>query len=87
MWVRGRENVRKQLLVHAAGCNLRLLLRHLTGIGTQGSLQGRTLAALSALSARWLGHWDRLTRVWTPDGHCWRSSPQLFTANRIEAAC
>ena len=31
VWVRGHENVRKRVLVQAAGCNLGLLLRRLTG--------------------------------------------------------
>ena len=52
------------LLVHAAGCNLGLLLRHLTGISTPRSLQGRAFAAIRALIACWIGRWGRLTRVW-----------------------
>ena len=47
VWVRGRENVRKRVLVQAACCNLGLLLRRLTGIGTPRSLQGRALAVIS----------------------------------------
>ena len=41
VWVRGHENVRKRVLIQAAGCNLGLLLRRLTGVGTPRSLQGR----------------------------------------------
>ena len=41
--VRGHENVRKRVLIQAAGCNLGLLLRRLTGVGTPRSLQGRAL--------------------------------------------
>ena len=33
VWVRGHENVRKRVLIQAAGCNLGLLLRRLTGVG------------------------------------------------------
>ncbi len=40
VWVRGHENVRKRVLIQAAGCNLGLLLRRLTGVGTPRSLQG-----------------------------------------------
>ncbi|MGC9458128.1 MAG: transposase [Halothiobacillaceae bacterium] len=33
-WLRGRENVQKRYLLHIAGFNLGLLMRHLTGYGT-----------------------------------------------------
>ena len=46
VWVRGHENVRKRVLIQAAGCNLGLLLRRLTGVGTPRSLQGRALLAI-----------------------------------------
>ena len=38
--LRGRENIRKRLLIHACGYNLSVLMRKLTGIGTPRSLQG-----------------------------------------------
>ena len=38
--LRGYTNIRKRLLVHVCGFNLRLLLRRLTGVGTPRSLQG-----------------------------------------------
>ena len=44
VWVRGHENVRKPVLIQAAGCNLGLLLRTLTGVGTPRSPQGRALS-------------------------------------------
>ena len=47
--LRGHPNIRKRLLVHVAGCNLGLLLRHLIGVGTPRSLQGRAAALLRAL--------------------------------------
>ena len=34
VWVRGHENVRERVLIQAAGCNIGLLLRRLTGVGT-----------------------------------------------------
>ena len=43
VWVRGHENVRKRVLIQAAACNIGLLLRHQTGIGTPWCLQGRAL--------------------------------------------
>ena len=57
VWVCGQGNVRKRVLIQAAGCNLGLLLRRLTGVGTPRSLQGRALSALCGLIGR-------LTRVW-----------------------
>ena len=51
VWVRGHENVRKRVLIQAAGCNLGLL-RRLTGVGTPRSLQGRALSALLGLIGR-----------------------------------
>ena len=44
IFVRGHANVRKRLLIHVCGFNLGLLMRHLTGVGTPRSLQGRVLA-------------------------------------------
>ena len=66
VWVRGHENVRKRVLIQAAGCNLGLLLRRLTGVGTPRSLQGRALSAILGLIGRLIIElWGRLTRVWT----------------------
>ena len=64
VWVRGHENVRKRVLIQAAGCNLGLLLRRLTGVGTPRSLQGRALSAILGLIGRLIELWGRLTRVW-----------------------
>ncbi len=43
VFVRGHENVRKRVLIQAAACNIGMLLRRQTGIGTPRSLQGRGL--------------------------------------------
>ena len=43
--VRGRENVRKRILMHAAAFNLGILMRKLCGYGTPRSLQGLATAA------------------------------------------
>jgi transposase len=42
-WIRGRENVHKRYLIHVAGHNLGLLMRHLTGSGTpkEAAARGR----------------------------------------------
>ena len=48
----------------AAACNIGLLLRRQTGVGTPRSLQGRALSAIYGLIGRWRGCWERLRRVW-----------------------
>ena len=47
--LRGHPNILKQLVVHVAGCNLGLLMRHLIGVGTPRSLQGRAAALFHGL--------------------------------------
>ena len=42
--LRGHPNILKRLLVQVCGVNLGLLMRHLTGVGTPRSLQGRASA-------------------------------------------
>ena len=64
VWVRGHENVRKRVLIQAAACNIGLLLRHQTGIGTPRSLQGRALSAIFRLIGRLIDRWGRLRRAW-----------------------
>ena len=41
LYLRGRANIRKRLLVHACGFNLGVLMRSVTGIGTPRALQGQ----------------------------------------------
>ncbi len=41
LYLRGRANIRKRLLVHACGFNLGVLMRSLTGVGTPRTLQGQ----------------------------------------------
>lgn len=40
VYLRGRENIRKRLLIHLGAFNLGLLMRKLTGVGTPRGLQG-----------------------------------------------
>jgi transposase len=47
--LRGRENIFKRLLVHAAGFNLALLMRRMLGVGTPRGLQGRVAALVRLL--------------------------------------
>ena len=62
--VRGHENVRKRVLIQAAACNIGLLQRRQTGVGTPGSLQGRAVSAICRLIGRLLDRWGRLRRLW-----------------------
>ena len=47
--LRGHDNIRKRLLVHAGALNLGLLMRTLFGVGTPRGLQGRAPALLVTL--------------------------------------
>lgn len=63
--LRGHNNIRKRLLVHAGALNLGLLMRTLFGVGTPRGLQGRAAALLAMLW--WL--------MWHPETTCstiWR---------------
>jgi transposase len=64
--LRGRENILKRLLIHAAGCNLGLWMRTLIGIGTPRGCQGRAAALLALLSAVWnaVTAWCRARSPW-----------------------
>ena len=67
--LRGHSNILKRVLVHVAGGNLGLLLRHLIGVGTPRGLQGRVVSAVWALISRLVGLWgglERLERVLAP---------------------
>jgi transposase len=55
--LRGHDNIRKRLLVHAGALNLGLLMRTLFGVGTPRGLQGRAAALLTTL-------WSL---IWPPD--------------------
>ena len=62
--LRGHPNILKRVLVQVAGCNLGLLLRHLIGVGTPRSLQGRAVGLLCALLGRLRDIWSSLSRFW-----------------------
>ena len=61
LYVRGKQNVQKRLLLQAAACNLALLLRKMMGAGTPRALQDvaarlffillRPLSTMNAISA------------------------------------
>jgi len=59
--LRGRDNILKRLLIHAAGFNIALLVRKQYGIGKPRTLQGvriRFLCAWAALSILYLVDWS-----------------------------
>ena len=49
--LRGHTNIRKRVLIHAAGFKLGLLMRQPIGVGTPRGLQGRVRAVVVALLA------------------------------------
>jgi transposase len=70
--LRGHDNIRKRLLVHAGGLNLGLLMRTLFGVGTPRGLQGRAAALLATV---WSLLWRPVT-VFTLIG-CRDESPTV----------
>ena len=52
--LRGRDNILKRLLIHAAAFNIALLLRKLHGIGKPRTLQGASPEHLRALLSLWI---------------------------------
>ena len=82
IFVRGHANVRKRLLIHVCGFNLGLLMRHLTGVGTPRSLQGRVLGRPITHFSAQMGHWNGWNRLWE---RFWRSFrlDSLFWASQI----
>jgi len=61
--LRGRDNILKRLLIHAAAFNIALLVRKLHGIGKPRTLQGASQALLNAL----LGLWIALGRLYAAE--------------------
>jgi transposase len=59
VYLRGRVNILKRVLIHVAALNLGLLMRVLVGVGTPRSLQGR----LGALFSRLIILWCRLSNL------------------------
>jgi len=72
LYVRGKENVQKKLLVQAAACNLALLLRKMMGAGTPRALHdvvaGLFLALLRLISTARPDS-ERSRRIWTAIPH------------------
>ena len=77
--LRGHPNILKRLLVQVCGVNLGLLMRHLTGVGTPRSLQGRAAALLGALIGLLSGCWRRVRRFWAPECSRPRGTAEFWT--------
>lgn len=58
--LKGRDNILKRLLVHAAGFNLALILRKLVGVGKPRRLQGALACFFAYLRWLFLGAWSVL---------------------------
>ena len=63
--LRGHSNILKRLLVHVAGLNLGLLLRHVIGVGTPRGLRGGVVSAVCGLLGRFVVLWSGLERLLT----------------------
>lgn len=59
VYLRGRFNILKRVLIHVAALNLALLMRALVGVGTPRSLQGRVFGLFSRLVLLWRQIGDR----------------------------
>ena len=62
--LRGHDNIRKRLLVHAGALNLSLLMRRLFGVGTPRGLQDRAAALLARLWSLLWHHETTATIIW-----------------------
>ena len=72
VYLRGRSNILKRLLVHAAGFNLSLLLRKTLGVGKPRRLQG----LCPRLVALWGAYYALLAALIADRGHSGSGSPQ-----------
>ena len=75
-WLRGRENVHKRYLIHVAGHNLGILMRHLIGAGTpkEAAARGRAFLFVNYRDADLLG--DRRFALMKPaSASSWSPSP------------
>jgi transposase len=61
LYLRGRFNILKRVLIHVAALNLALLMRVLVGVGTPRSLQGRVCGLFSRLVLLW-PNWRQILR-------------------------
>src|SRR5947199_725342 len=86
LYVRGKENVQKKLLVQAAACNLALLLRKMMGAGTPRALHdvvaGLFLTLLRLISTARPDS-ERSRRIWTAIPHGRRNFARCVLPNAV----
>jgi transposase len=69
VFLRGHDNIRKRVLIHAGGFNLGLLMRQLLGVGTPRGLQGRLHAIMAVVVALISPLWHLMTGHRRPAPH------------------
>jgi hypothetical protein len=81
LWVRGRENVYKKLLIQAAACNLALLMRSIYGAGKPKAAHDRIWRAVFAI----LAFMKLVEAFWpSPSGHSgYRMRKQRTSTNHL----
>ena len=93
LYLRGRENIGKRLLIHAAGFNLGLLMRHHCGIGKPRRLQSPVkngACTVFVLSGAFYRSRERLWGILVAFQHRYhlppsRNVPQLSRRNTLTA--
>jgi transposase len=84
LWVRGRENVHKKLLIQAAACNLALLMRSLYGAGKPKAAHDAITRAVVAI----LALLKALASVFAPQyANCVAEPQHSCTSNRRLLPC
>jgi len=86
VYLRGRENVYKRVLIHLGGFNLSLVMRQWSGKGTPRGWQGYSADALLMGLQLWIATLERAAqqrhRRRCPDLHLWCASPLLSGSRR-----
>lgn len=84
LWVRGKENVHKKLLIQAAACNLALLMRSMHGAGKPKAAHDRLRTAVFAVLAFLNAVETACAPMWT---NCAVQSPHSRPSNHTHLPC
>ena len=79
--LKGRENILKRLVVHAAGFNLGLLMRKMVGVGKPRRLQGTTGPRFwlhLGLPSAWRWLWPSIASLRRSTNACWNPLPRAL---------
>ncbi len=72
LYLRGRANIRKRLLVHACGFNLGVLMRAVTGIGTPRTCRDRGGSWRATVHSSFIcPSGPPMAAFWARLGACW----------------